>query len=307
MSSPAVAVAVVSWNTGELLRRCLLSLESDRGAGLAEVWVFDNASGDGSAEMVRREFPDVALIASERNVGFGPAVNAVAARTATPWIACANADVAPRPGALAKLFEASSSDPRAAALAPRLEGPGGRREESARRFPTVTRTALQLACLSRPLDPTTETEVDWAHGAFLLLRREAFYAAGGFDDAQPLFQEDLDLCWRLRRRGGSVLYVPAAVFDHVGGAAVSQAHPGDRLERETVALYRWMARRRGAVVTRAYALVSFAGLAVRLPLFAVLAQMPGRGDRWREKLRRARVQITLHRRALVSPGSAHAP
>src|ERR671925_1995732 len=100
---PMVTVAVVSWNTRDLLDRCLRSLEPEVARGMAEVWVVDNASMDGSAEMVRDRFDWVRLVASEENLGFGRAVNVVARRTATEWLAPANADVALRPGALEAL------------------------------------------------------------------------------------------------------------------------------------------------------------------------------------------------------------
>ena len=89
----SVAVAVVSWNTRDLLRACLESLHADADAGRAEVWVVDNASADGSAALVRSAFPWVRLLALDENLGFGRAVNRVAARTATAWVAPANADV----------------------------------------------------------------------------------------------------------------------------------------------------------------------------------------------------------------------
>src|SRR5207247_5656627 len=90
---PQIAVAVVSWNTRELLRACLESLREDSRDGLAEVWVVDNASADGSAAMVRGSFPWVRVLASSENLGFGAAVNMVAEPTSTPWLAPSNAAV----------------------------------------------------------------------------------------------------------------------------------------------------------------------------------------------------------------------
>src|SRR4051795_3280454 len=90
---PVVAVAVVSWNTRELLAGCLRSLQQDVERGLAEVHVIDNASSDDSAGMVREEFPWVRLTESTDNLGFGRAVNVVAEATDTPWLAISNADV----------------------------------------------------------------------------------------------------------------------------------------------------------------------------------------------------------------------
>jgi N-acetylglucosaminyl-diphospho-decaprenol L-rhamnosyltransferase len=137
-----VAVAVVSWNTRELLGACLDSLREDHDAGRAEVWVVDNGSRDGSAAMVRERFPWVALQALEDNLGFGAAVNLVARQTETPWIAPANADVSLERGALAKLIEAGSSDRRSGVLAPRLLLPDGSTQHSVYRFPTLPFTLL---------------------------------------------------------------------------------------------------------------------------------------------------------------------
>src|SRR4051812_35879569 len=120
MSESAVSIAVVSWNTRDLLARCLESMKPEVDRGLAEVWVVDNASSDGSAEMVAERYPSVRLIASDDNLGFGRAINLVARQTSSEWIASANADVALRPGALDALLEAGARDPRAGAIAPRL-------------------------------------------------------------------------------------------------------------------------------------------------------------------------------------------
>src|SRR3954452_2855659 len=98
--APLVSVAVVSWNTRELLRRCLESFAAEVDAGRCELWVVDNASSDGSPELVRERFPWVRLVASKENLGFGPAVNLVARQTSAPWLGVANADIALRRGAI---------------------------------------------------------------------------------------------------------------------------------------------------------------------------------------------------------------
>src|SRR4051794_39097820 len=124
---PLVTVAIVSWNTRELLRRCLESLDRRPGC---EVWVVDNESSDGSIEMVRNDFPWVRLEALAENVGFGGAVNLIAARTSSPWLAIANADVALQAGALDALLAAAAADVKAGALAPRLVLPDGSTQHS---------------------------------------------------------------------------------------------------------------------------------------------------------------------------------
>src|SRR5260370_28285134 len=91
----AITVAVVSWNTRDLLASCLEALHEDARSGLADVWVVDNASDDGSAAMVRERFGWARLIESASNLGFGAAVNRVASRTSTPLLVAAHADVRP--------------------------------------------------------------------------------------------------------------------------------------------------------------------------------------------------------------------
>ena len=267
---PLVAVAVVSWNTRDLLRDCLRSLA---GQSLAEVWVVDNASQDGSAAMVAQEFPSVRLIASERNLGFGPAVNLVAAQTAAPWIAPANADVELRPSALRALLDAGERLPRAGVLAPRLELTSGVTQHSVYAFPTIPFTALfnlgfhrrygDRLCLEGHWDPSRERDVDWAIGAFLLVRRAAWDAAGGFDDAQWMYAEDLDIGWRAARAGWSTHYVPAARVRHHASAATTQAWGDERTLRWLRSTYTWMLRRRGLARMRITALINVGGAYAR--------------------------------------------
>jgi GT2 family glycosyltransferase len=269
-SAAQVAVAVVSWNTRELLRDCLESL---RGEPLAEVWVVDNASTDGSAAMVRDEFPQVQLLALESNVGFGPAVNLVAARTTTPFVAPANADVALRPGALTALLAAARRSPRAGVLAPRLVLPSGETQHSVYAFPTLPFTLafnLGLAqrfgdrlCLEGHWDPERERDVDWALGAFLIVRREAWNAIGGFDEQQWMYAEDLDLGWRISRAGYTTRYVPGARVLHHASAATTQAWGDERTLRWLRSTYAWLLRRRGPARTRATALVNVVGAYAR--------------------------------------------
>ena len=235
MSAP-VTVAVVSWNTRELLRRCLRSLEPEVEVGRADVWVVDNGSSDGSRELVRDEFPTVTLIEPDRNLGFGPAVNVVARQTTSDWVAPANADIELGEGALERLLEVGNSDPAIGCVAPRLGVPDGTTQHSVYPFPgPVVALATHLAkprvaprlgdryCLIGGWDPDRPREVDWPVGAFMIVRREAWDAVGGFDDSQWMFAEDLDLGWRLARAGWSRRYEPCARVRHFESAATGEA------------------------------------------------------------------------------------
>lgn len=290
-----VTAAVVSWNTRELLRRCLTAL----GGEDVEVHVVDNGSTDGSRELVRSEFGAVTLHAPERNLGFGPAVNLVAARTQTPWLLVSNADTAPQPGAVAALLAAGAADPRAGALAPRLRLPDGSDQHSAYPFPTLPLLAAfnsgvagrlpRLAdrlCLEGHWDARRARRVPWAVGACLLVRREAWDAVGGFDPALWLYVEDLDLGWRLRRAGWHTRHVPDAVIDHESAASTRQAWGDARAERWQAETYAWLRRRRGSARARAAYALDVAGAAARVRLAR---------DGWRRE--RARGWLALHRSA----------
>jgi len=261
---PDVTVAVVSYNTRDLLVRCLASLR-----GL-DVWVVDNGSTDGSREVV----PPDRLIAPERNLGYGAAVNLVAERTSSPWLIASNADVAARPGAVEALLRAAG--PRTGAVAPRLVLPDGSAQHSVLPFPTVAFTAafaLRLTdavprlgdrlCVPGRWDPSRPRLVPWAIGAFLLLRREAFDEVGGFDERQWLFAEDLDLGWRLRRAGWETRYEPSAVVDHHESAATAAAFGTARTERTQAETYAWLRRTRGAAIARTVAALNVAGAVAR--------------------------------------------
>ena len=234
------------------------------------MWVVDNGSTDGSVAMVRSEFPNTRLVASERNLGFGGAVNLVAGRTSGRWILVANADVALDPGALEAMLGAAWSDPAAGAVAPRLVLADGSTQHSVFAFPSVRFAvlfALGLAgdrhCVPGRWDPSRARRVPWAIAACLLVRREAWDAAGGFDERQWMYAEDLDLGWRLRRAGWATRYEPRAVVRHASAASTGLRWGDERRTRWQRATYAWVLRRRGVVSLRLIALVNVLGAAVR--------------------------------------------
>jgi N-acetylglucosaminyl-diphospho-decaprenol L-rhamnosyltransferase len=294
-NTPAeVTVAVVSWNTRDLLERCLRSLEPEVRRGLAEVWVVDNASTDGSPEMVREQFDWVQLVASDENLGFGRAVNLVAERTASEWLAPANADVALRPGTLETLLEAGDRDPGAGAVAPRLVLPDGETQHSVYAFPSIPFALVlqtEAARLSRRLgdryaligywDSTRARRVPWAIAAFLVVRRKAWDEIGGFDERQWMYAEDLDLGWRLRQAGWATRYEPSAPVDHEDSASATQAWGVELAPVWQRSTYGFMARRLGMPRTWAIAAIYLVGTAARWLTRAPAAR--ARGGRAREE------------------------
>lgn len=309
--SARAAIAIVSWNTRDLLERCLESVAPDVESGLAEAWVVDNGSSDGSPEMVRDRFEWANLIEAEKNLGFGPAVNLVASQTSTPWVAPANADIELERGTLALLIETGESWPRAGAVAPRLTLPDGSTQHSVFAFPTL---ALALVfnsglpgwlpglgdrlCIEGSWDQSRLRTVDWAVGAFLIVDRAAWDAVGGFDDSQWMYAEDLDLGWRLARAGYATVFEPAASARHRSGASTEQVWGPDPSARWLVSSYGWMLERRGVVITRLVALTNVLGAAARWIAFALAARLGAR--RYLERADRMRRWARLHAVGLAS-------
>jgi GT2 family glycosyltransferase len=306
-----VTVAVVSWNTRDLLVRCLRSLEAEAVSGRARVVVVDNGSSDGSADAARRAAPWAEILRAEGNLGFGPAVNLAARRSDTGWLAIANADVAPEPGALDALVRCGDRDRGIGAVAPRLILPDGRTQHSVGPLPTVPAAAafaLGLArlipglgdrlCLEGYWDPERGRDVPWAAGAFLLLRRDAFDAVGGFDERQWMYAEDVDVCWRLHDGGWTTRYEPAARVAHANGAATAGAFGPQRTARFMRATYVVIARRRGVAAAWATAAINVAGTAARLVALTPAALVtPRRRGPWRD----CRRWLAAHRQGLRSP------
>jgi GT2 family glycosyltransferase len=206
-----------------------------------EVVVVDNASSDGSAEMVRAHYPSAILRAKERNLGFGAAANQAIASCAAEYVLLLNSDTLLQSGALKALSDYLAQHPRAAIVGPRLVEPDGALQASCYPFPTPlntflenSTTAIRLGRLIRRHIPllrnsylrtwphTSARVVPWIKGAALVLRRTAFDAVGGFDESYFMYFEDADLCYRLNAAGWQVHFAPVTTVVHVGGASTRQ-------------------------------------------------------------------------------------
>ena len=241
-ASRGLAVAVVSFNTRDLLRDLLASVRSE---SPAETVVVDNGSADGSAEMVRAEFPEVRLIVDPANPGFGAAANRGVGATSSPYVLILNGDTRLTPGALAALGAYLDRNPFCAVAGPLLTRADGTPEASCFPFLGTFRLALEKSPLGRGLawipavrdrylilhGPRNQARiVPWVMGAALAVRRSAFEGVGGFDPAFFLYAEEVDLCYRLQGVGWEVHFAPVATVAHVGGASTNA--PALRAEME---------------------------------------------------------------------------
>jgi GT2 family glycosyltransferase len=228
-----MAVVIVSYNTRDHLRACLETIPR---AEASEVIVVDNASTDGSPEMVRAAFPWVRLIESSGNSGYGAAANLGMAACRSPYVLLLNGDTRLAPGALHTLSTYLDRHPCAAIVGPRLVNLNGSLQASCYPFPTPLAIFLEESTLGRfvrfvpvlrdrYLRSWTYDEsrqVPWALGAAFALRRDAVEGVGGFDESFFLYYEEVDLCLRLRLTGWDVHFTPDTTVTHVGGASSDQ-------------------------------------------------------------------------------------
>lgn len=220
---------------------------------VAEVVVVDNASEDGTAEMVRAEFPSVRLVVNESNLGFAAASNLAIGLTSAPFVLLLNPDTRVHAGALGTLLQVFGEDDRIAAVAPQLLSPEGAVERSCRGFPepvALLSEAVGLARLfprgrlgayrMRDWDHNSRREVDQPMASALAFRRAALQQVGLFDESFPLYFNDVDLCYRLKRQGWRIVFEPRAKVTHHHGHSTRQVRGRAVLEshRSLIRFYR---------------------------------------------------------------------
>lgn len=249
MDAPLLDVVIVSFRSRELLGRCLDSL-SEHGLGESmTVTVVDNASGDGTAEMVAASHPEVRLLAQPENLGFGAATNIGLAGGSGRYVLALNPDAAIEADTLPVLIELMESDPRIGCCGPALYREDGSFDHAARRsFPTPLSALGHFSGIGQRLPsgrladyraPEVERgPVDAVNGAFMLLRRSALEQVGVFDEGYWMYMEDLDLSYRLGQAGWITFYEPAVRAIHTKGGTTE----GRRDARLQIAFHRGMGR-----------------------------------------------------------------
>ena len=224
-------MVVVSYRVRELLRACLASVRA-QGDVVSECWVFDNASDDGSADMVAAEFPDARLIRSAENVGFARANNRVMRESDAAVFALVNPDAELASGSLRVAAEALAADPRAGIVGVALANPDGSPQPSRFAFPGLLNLAVESLGLHRlaarlgyatpslgPERPRHTGPAPWVSGACMLATRELFRRTGGFREERFMYGEEMEWCWRARAAGFHVLHTTRARVLHHGGAS----------------------------------------------------------------------------------------
>jgi N-acetylglucosaminyl-diphospho-decaprenol L-rhamnosyltransferase len=244
-SAAELAVVIVNFNTGAWLGRSLDSLERSRGDLRVDVIVIDNASADRSADAAEGR-SGVRLVRNDMNRYLSPAWNQGAALTDAPYLLFLNPDTEWWSGTVADLVGVAAGDPTAGIVGPLLRNPDGTVYPSGRRFPGLLEglghAFVSLVARENRFsrhyrmddwDRATARTVDWVSGAAMLMPRAAFDAVGGFDEAFPLYAEELDIATRLRDAGWHVVFTPAAEVIHAVGVSTG----GDRRPHRLVVMH----------------------------------------------------------------------
>ncbi len=235
-AQPDLTITIVSWNTRELLRGCLQSIQQSNTYISYEIHVVDNASTDGSAEMVRAEFPTAQLTVNENNVGFAAANNqSWLAAKGRYWLLL-NSDAEVKSGALDMLVNFMDAHPQAGLTTARLNNPDGTPQYCAQPVPSISRTLFEASRLHKILPAAMRgrmmlstywtydraIRLGWTWGTALIARRAAVEEAGALSKEFFMYGEDLEWCLRMRKKGWEIWFCPEAEVLHYGGQSSAQ-------------------------------------------------------------------------------------
>jgi N-acetylglucosaminyl-diphospho-decaprenol L-rhamnosyltransferase len=260
---PELAVVIVTWNVRELALNAIRSLLDDLNANgpSADVYVVDSASSDGTVEAIRQTFPQVKLIASADNLGFGRANNLGIRAAGGDALAdlpnavyLLNPDTITHNGATRALYDALMSQPRNGLVGARLEYGDGSFQHSAFGFPGLRQLWVEFFPTPGRLieghfngrypralyDRAEPFAVDCVLGATMMLRREVIQQTGMFDEGFFMYGEEIDWAWRIHKTGWNILCVPTARVTHLAGQSTSQVRPQSiiHLWESRIRLYR---------------------------------------------------------------------
>ena len=227
-------VIILNWNGAEMLRRYLPSVVAHTALPDVEVIVADNGSTDNSLEVLRREFPTVKTIVLDKNYGFAEGYNRAIDVTEADYTVLLNSDVEVTEGWLTTLLDYMDAHPQVSAVQPKIRSWLNRNH-----FEHAGAAGGYLGWLGYPYcrgrrwgkveedhgQYDTVAEVDWTSGACMCVRTQVYKELGGLDAAFFAHMEEIDLCWRMRRAGWTLMCVPESTVYHLGGGALSYDNP----------------------------------------------------------------------------------
>jgi len=271
-----LTIIIVNWNTRELLRNCLQSIEQHRGNLAVETFVVDNASKDGSSEMVADCFHQVQLINSGGNIGFARANNLAVPRASADLVLFLNPDTEIRPQSLQKMVQFMQANPSVGGLGCKIRDASGEYQElGIQRFPSPFTELLRLLFFSQKTrrkmprllpyhDPHVSGDVKKLFGACLLVRGQVLKEVGSFDERFFMYCEDVDLCQRIDAAGWRLHYLSDAEILHLGASASSTVPGAFSILMGCHSFSQFMRKHHGLAGDASYRMITFLGAQVRL-------------------------------------------
>ncbi|MBT4051734.1 MAG: glycosyltransferase family 2 protein [Bacteroidetes Order II. Incertae sedis bacterium] len=230
--TPYISILIVSWNALETVKKCLPSIVATQYDSF-EILFVDNASEDGSAQWVEDTFPSVRIVRHPENWAFCRGNNEAVAHAKGEVLVILNNDVEVPPDWLTPLAQTFKTDSSVGAAQPKLHqfddrsmfeyagAAGGFLDRDGYPF---TRGRLFETMEIDQGQYDQDTDIFWASGTCLAIRKDVFESLGGFEESFFMHMEEIDLCWRLRSRGWRIVLVPASVIYHLGGASLAKGN-----------------------------------------------------------------------------------
>lgn len=231
-----LSIIVLSYNTKELLRSCLESIYKHVPQEIFEVIVLDNASTDGSVEMVKKEFPTIHLIISEKNLGFAKGINTAAKDAKAKHLFFLNSDAVLQDDSVLKMLQVLDEEKNVGIVGGQLLHANRSPQRSFGKFYTLHNAIFMLTGGEKAElflnKQKVKGKVDWVTGGFMMIKRNVFEELGGFDEDFFMYIEDMDLCYRARKKGYDTYFEPdsKAIHANQGSSnrsfAIKQIHKG---------------------------------------------------------------------------------
>jgi len=277
-----VSIVIVNWNTQDILRNCLQSIYEQAGGVHFEVIVIDNASTDGSAEMVRTKFPQVVLIENSENRGFAAANNQGLAIAGGRYVLLLNSDTVVLNSAISKIVSFADAHPEAAVVGCQVLNPDKTLQPACFMFPSILNMLLSTSYLYKLFpknkffgreqmtwwDRNDIREVDVVTGCFMLARREAIDQVGMMDELFFMYGEETDWCYRFKQAGWKIVFAPVGQIVHLGGASSSRMAARMTLQLRG-AILQFMAKHHSRPVYMLACILTGAFFAVRIPFWLI--------------------------------------
>lgn len=283
-----LSICIVSYNCRELLERCLQSIRQHSDGLSVEVVVLDNASGDGTVDMLGTDFPEVRVIASEENLGFAAGTNRAVEAASAQTLLLLNPDTELRPGALRAFVDWLDRYPEVGACGPAVFDPDGQLQRTCHAFPSLWLSLIAQFGLHRLFrrsrvfgayemtwwDHDEPRPVDWLSGVCIATRRSVRDRVGPLDEGYFMYAEDIDWCYRLAQAGFDRWYLPQAEIVHHEAGSWGGASR-ERILASHRALFRFFGKHYGHLAEVAQRLLVMIGGMIRGSFWNIMGPVLG--------------------------------